>query len=95
LVLATPALLWIRWLAKKVWGSTPRSVDVARRLQSALLGSAAAYGGAALAIHVFEAVVRRQAAGLASPLWNLALFVVAMVVGAGAWFWALLDRRTA
>jgi serine/threonine-protein kinase len=95
LVLATPALLWIRWLAKKVWGSTPKSVDVARRLQSALLGAAAAYGMTALAIHVFEAVIRRNAGGLSSPLWNVVLFLAALFAGAAAWFWALLDRQRA
>jgi hypothetical protein len=95
LVVATPALLWIRWIAKKIWGSTPRSVNVARRLKSALLGSTAAYGSAALGIHVFEAVLRRQAASLASPVWNLLLFAVAMVGAAAAWFWGELARRRA
>jgi tRNA A-37 threonylcarbamoyl transferase component Bud32 len=84
--LATPGVLWVRWLARRVWASTPRSVQVARRLRRTLLGAAAGYGAAALGVHVFEAVVRRQAAAIASPLWTLVMFAVAVAVAASAWF---------
>jgi hypothetical protein len=92
LVLATPAVLWVRWLARRVWGSTPRSVEVAKRLRRALLGAAAGYGVAALGVHLFEAVVRRQAAAIAAPLWSLTLFTVAAAVASVAWVSSGLGR---
>jgi hypothetical protein len=86
--LATPTVLWIKHLARGVWGSTPRAIRYASRISLALFASIAAYGLGALCIHVFEAFYARAPRGAAGPEANLALFVVAAGVGAFAWVWA-------
>lgn len=92
LVLATPAVLWTRFLARKVWVSTPKAIDLAHRLRRAVLGAAAGYGMAALVVHVVSAVVRRTATAGISPLWHLFMFGSAIALGTALWFSTGLGR---
>jgi serine/threonine-protein kinase len=81
----TPAFLWMRHLASKVWRSTPRSISVAVRLRRTVLISTAVYGIAWLSIHLFQGVVQRRPLGVAWPGWEVAVFLLALCVGALVW----------
>jgi serine/threonine-protein kinase len=87
---ATPAVVWVRYLAREVWPSTPRAVEMGSRLRRTVLYSASAYGISALFVHLFEGVVQRNGAGLARPGWALMAFVVALTVGVATW---VMTRR--
>jgi serine/threonine-protein kinase len=94
LAVLTPSVLWVRYLRRDVWRSSPRAMSVADRLRRTLLLGAAAYGATALFVHVLEVVVRRDAAGIAWPGWNIVLFLIAASVSAASWFGpGLLQRR--
>ena len=81
----TPTVLWLRHVAREIWPSTPRAVQAATRLKRTVLFSASAYGLCAVAVVLFETVVKHQSADIARPLWWLAAFNVAMVVGTATW----------
>ena len=91
--LLTPCMLWVRHLRKTVWVSSPRAVAVSERTRQSLLLAAAAYGVTALFVHVLEVLIRRDAAGMAWPGWNIVLFLVSASVGAASWFGPGLLRR--
>ncbi|MEB2310429.1 MAG: serine/threonine-protein kinase [Sorangiineae bacterium] len=86
----TPATVWIRYLARRVWTSSVRSVEVARRLRRALAASVVTYGAAALGVRLVEALVQFKPLGASLGAWNIALAVAALAVGVGAW---LSERR--
>jgi serine/threonine-protein kinase len=82
----TPFVLWVRWLWKKVWGSTMRAVTVAVRLRTGTLIGLAAYGALALTVRlVFDAVLHAPRE-IASPMWGPLLVLGALVAGAGGAF---------
>jgi serine/threonine-protein kinase len=83
--LATPAVLWIRHLARGVWPSTPRAMEAQTRLRRTVLYSAAAAGMAALVAQVFEVVIERHGIGIARPGWALFVFGVALIAGIATW----------
>jgi serine/threonine-protein kinase len=81
----TPAIVWVRYLAREVWPSTPRAVEMGSRLRRTVLYSASAYGIGALFVHLFESVFQRSGAGVARPGWALLSFVVALTVAVATW----------
>lgn len=84
--LVTPAALWVRHLARDVWPSTPRSLELMARLRGTVLYSAAAYGIAALGVELVFAIIERRSALVASPLWALIAFGVAIATAVASWF---------
>jgi serine/threonine-protein kinase len=84
--LATPAVLWIRYLRREVWPSTPRSVSWMVRLRTTVLYSAAAYGIAALFVQLFEIAIERSAESVSHPGWTLFTFGVGLATGVATWF---------
>jgi hypothetical protein len=82
---ATPAVLWVRYVLREVWPSTPRAVEIGGRLRRTILYSASAYGIAWLFIGVFEGVAYRNGAGFARPGWALTSFIVALTVAVATW----------
>jgi serine/threonine-protein kinase len=91
--LLTPAVLWIRHLRRQVWRSSPRAIETAQRLRRTVLLAAAAYGASALLVHLLESVIRRDAAGIASPGWSVAMFAISASVAAASWFGPDLMRK--
>jgi Protein kinase domain len=83
--LATPTVLWIRYLAGKVWPSTPLALEAQRRLRRTVLYSAATAGIVALFVQLFELLFERQGNGLSRPGWSLLLVTAAVSVGASTW----------
>jgi serine/threonine protein kinase len=91
--LVTPLVLWIRHLARDVWPSTPRSLELMAQLRGTVLYSAAAYGIAALAVELVFAVIERRSALIARPIWALLTFVVAMATAVTSWLMLRSRRR--
>jgi hypothetical protein len=82
----TPAALWVRHLARDVWPSTPRSLELMARLRGTVLYSAASYGIVALGLELVFAVVERRSALVARPAWALLAFAVAIATAVTSWF---------
>jgi len=85
LATVTPALLWVRHVARRVWTNSVRSVQQARRLKTSLVASVAAYGLGALLVHVFEGVVQRSPMDHTTSAWSILLVVLALIAGAVPW----------
>ncbi len=81
----TPAILWVRHLARDVWPRTPRAVELGSRVRRTVLYSASAYGIGALFVQLFEGIFNRNAAGLARPSWSLLAFLCALTVAVASW----------
>jgi serine/threonine-protein kinase len=93
-VLAAPLILWLRWMTKSVWKSTPRAIDAATRARRALTLGAATYAIATIGIHLFELGVRQSPTGIAWPLWSLVALVLAGLIAICSWFLPkMLARR--
>jgi serine/threonine-protein kinase len=90
--LGTPAVLWVRHLAREVWPSTPRAIEAKQRLRRTVLFSAATAGIGALFVQLFEVVIRRHEEGLARPGWALLVIGAALSVGVATWV-AMTPRR--
>ncbi len=82
---ATPLVLWIRYVLREVWQSTPRAMDLGARLRVAVLYSASAYGLVALLVVLFESVLQRTGEELALPGWALLEASLALAVGGVTW----------
>jgi serine/threonine-protein kinase len=89
--LVTPFVLWVRHLARDVWPSTPKSLELMARLRGTVLYSAAAYGIAALGVELGFAIVERRAALVSGPVWALLTFTVAL--GTAVTSWLMLSAR--
>ncbi|HWA76248.1 MAG TPA: serine/threonine-protein kinase [Polyangiaceae bacterium] len=81
----TPVIVWIRYLTREVWPSTPRAVEMGGRLRGTVLYSASAYGIGALFVSLFEVLLQRNGAGVARPGWALMTFLVALTVAVASW----------
>ena len=83
--LGTPAVLWIRHLAREVWPSTPRAIEAQRRLRRTVLFSAATAGIIALAAQLIDGVLKQKGSAVAAPFWALSMIATALAVGAATW----------
>ena len=81
----TPVIVWIRYLTREVWPSTPRAVEMGGGLRGTVLYSASAYGIGALFVSLFEVLLQRNGAGVARPGWALMTFLVALTVAVASW----------
>jgi serine/threonine-protein kinase len=84
----TPLVLWVRWIWRKVWGSTMRAVTVAAMLRAGTLVGLAAYGVLALGLRLGFDVVLHAPREIASPMWAPLLVLGAMLTGTSAAFFA-------
>jgi serine/threonine-protein kinase len=87
-VLITPLVLWYRYVAFKVWASTPRAMDLAERLWVAVTSSAAVYGALAIGVRLYHGLYLGQPEGAAWAGYAIVLFLAAALVGAVTWFGA-------
>jgi serine/threonine-protein kinase len=91
--LVTPLVIWIRYLLREIWPSTPKSLVVMARLRTTVLYSAAAYGIAALFVQLLEAVIVRHASGIARPIWSILTFLVALATAVINWLLSAPKRK--
>ncbi len=91
--LVTPLVLWLRYLLRVVWPSTPRSLETMARLRGTVLYGAAAYGIAALFVQLLLVVIQRRALLTARPLWTLFTLVVGLAASGITWLLSSPRRR--
>ncbi|EYF04654.1 serine/threonine protein kinase [Chondromyces apiculatus DSM 436] len=91
--LITPTILGVRYVSRSVWDNSMKSVALAERLRAPVMVALCGYGFASLLVRSVEAVVLRRAAGIAWPVWDLLLFLVAVGGGVGAYYVTRDERR--
>jgi hypothetical protein len=79
-----PCILWTWFLAKHVWPSTPRVMDVLDRVRLVLGASLGVYAGLTLFIRILASTLHIDPSGIAWPGWGVLSFVLAAVVGGAA-----------
>jgi serine/threonine protein kinase len=91
--LVTPLVLWLRYLLRVVWPSTPRSLETMARLRATVLYGAAAYGIAALFVQVLLVLLQRHGSFVARPIWTLFAVGVGLATSAASWLLSSARRR--
>ncbi len=91
-LLATPTVLWVRWLLTSVWRNTPRVIEIGDRLKRALSYAVGAFGAEAVAGVLWQLAIERAAPGLAWPGWALLGCVGSLAAAAAGWFLPALGR---
>jgi hypothetical protein len=92
--LLTPAVLYVRYINKRVWASTPRAMAFASRVWQTVVASTASFGLAVLGIQLYEGVVSRRPDGVSWPGYAIFSFLFALLVGALVWLFSGSSRRT-
>jgi serine/threonine protein kinase len=80
-LLMAPAIIWTWFLAKHVWPSTPRVMDVLDRIRLVLGASLGVYAGLTLFIRIIGSTLHIDPSGIAWPGWGVLSFVLAAAVG--------------
>ncbi len=84
-LLLTPAVFWVRHLSKRVWPSTPRAVDAAAALRTALLASCVAYGLCLLGGHIFATLINPSLALEGWLGWPVIAYGAALLALVTSW----------
>jgi tRNA A-37 threonylcarbamoyl transferase component Bud32 len=85
-VFLAPSVLWLRFIVKNVWSSTPRAIETALRAKAALYVGAAVYAVGSLSVRLFEVALRRSPDGVAWPGWTLLVLTLTLGSVAISWF---------
>ncbi|HKU38862.1 MAG TPA: serine/threonine-protein kinase [Polyangiales bacterium] len=80
-LLVAPAIVWTWFLAKQVWSSTPRVMDVLDRVRHVLGASLGTYAGLTLLIRIVASTLHIDPSGIAWPGWGVLSFLIAAAVG--------------
>jgi serine/threonine-protein kinase len=83
-LLMAPAIIWTWFLAKHVWPSTPRVMDVLDRVRLVLGASLGVYAGLTLLIRILGSTLHLESSGVAWPGWGVLSFALAAAVGFSA-----------
>ena len=82
--LLTPLVLYMRWVAKQVWGSSVRAIAHSRKLRLATFTALSTYGGLALIVRFVEGVLRQSPHEIAWNGWGPVLLFGSLVAAFGA-----------
>jgi serine/threonine protein kinase len=77
---ATPIALYVIHLRKVIWPNSVRALQLATDLKRISVAALVAYGGLSIFGRIVHTVLWRSSRGLASGLWDIALFVVGVSV---------------
>jgi len=91
--LAAPIGLFFRHVSKVVWSNTLKAMDLATKVRRPVVVALCAYGFGALLVRLIESVLLRRAVGVAWPVWDVILLVIAGIAAIGGH--VLLDDRKA
>ncbi|HKP56509.1 MAG TPA: serine/threonine-protein kinase [Polyangiales bacterium] len=80
-LLVAPSIIWTWFLAKQVWSSTPRVMDVLDRIRHVLGASLGTYAGLTLVIRILASTLHIDPSGIAWPGWGVLSFLLAAAVG--------------
>ena len=82
--LATPIILFIRFMRKTVWENTVKAIELLGRLRRPVIVGLCAYGFGSMLVRLIESVLLRRAVGVAWPVWDVLLLVIALVASVTA-----------
>ncbi|MFW5877006.1 MAG: serine/threonine-protein kinase [Myxococcota bacterium] len=82
---ATPLVLWLRHLRLKVWSSSLKCVDMARRIGRIIGVTVATYGLAMLGLHTVETAWWNHPRSIYEPKWYVWMFIASIVAGFLVW----------
>jgi tRNA A-37 threonylcarbamoyl transferase component Bud32 len=80
-LLVAPSIIWTWFLAKHVWSSTPRVMEVLDRVRHVLGASLGVYAGLTLLIRIAASTLHIDPSGIAWPGWGVLSFILAAIVG--------------
>jgi len=80
-LLVMPTWLFGHYVSTRIWASTPRVVEMIRRMRRVLFAGLVTYAAGTLLIRVFIGVLASELSSLSSAGWGLLLVVVAAVAG--------------
>jgi serine/threonine protein kinase len=80
-LLMAPCIIWTWFMAKHVWSSTPRVMDVLDRVRHILGASLGTYAGLTLLIRILASTLHIDPSGIAWPGWGVLSFLLAAVAG--------------
>jgi hypothetical protein len=83
-LLIAPVVLWVRWLTRAAWTSTPRAIELAQRVTRALVTASATYAAATLGVRLFENL--RPTAGVGWAGWALLTTLLSCSGALASWF---------
>jgi serine/threonine-protein kinase len=86
--LVTPIVLFVRYVNKKIWASTPRAMAFASRLWQTVVASTATFGLVVLGIQLYEGVVSRRPDSASWPGYPIFAFLFSVLVGGLVWLLA-------
>ena len=89
---ATPLLIWIRHLARKVWPNTANSVAFAARARTSFAMGMGTYGLLMLALTITESMIIRQSPGTLQTMWGVPVVVASLGMILVTW-WMIARRR--
>ncbi|WP_169796582.1 serine/threonine-protein kinase [Chondromyces crocatus] len=91
--LISPTILAARHVLRSVWNNSMKSVTLAEKLRTPVMVALCGYGFASLLVRTIESVVLRRAAGVAWPVWDIIMLVIAIGGAVGAYLITRGDRR--
>ncbi|WP_170319501.1 serine/threonine-protein kinase [Polyangium spumosum] len=93
--LATPIILFIRHMRKTVWANTVKAIELLGRLRRPVVVGLCAYGFGSMLVRLIESVLLRRAVGVAWPVWDVLLLVIALVASVTAHVMLDGDKKVA
>jgi hypothetical protein len=90
---ATPAALYVMHLRRVIWPNSVKALQLATDLRRVTVSALVAYGALSIAGRVIHTVFWRSSRGLASGLWDIALFALSVAVALSTGGFASLLRN--
>jgi hypothetical protein len=79
---ATPVALYVLHVRKVIWPNSVRALQLANDLSRTASAALISYGALSIVARIAHTVLFRSSKGLASGLWDIALFVVSILAAA-------------
>jgi len=92
-VLLTPLALFGRHLWKNVRHNRMREIEMSERLRTPVVVALCGYGFATLLVRLLEVAVVRSAVSWGWPVWDLLLFVIAVIGATGAYLLVEAEKK--
>jgi tRNA A-37 threonylcarbamoyl transferase component Bud32 len=92
--LLVPALVGAWYVRRGAWNSIAEAFDLSQKLADPVLVSVGLYGCASMAVVFLETLILRRAIGVASPVWDVMLFLISLGAATGTVVLQRLEKRS-
>jgi tRNA A-37 threonylcarbamoyl transferase component Bud32 len=90
-----PMILAARYVNNVVWGNRVKAVALSAQLRRPVFAGLCAYGFGSMLMRLIETVLLQNAVRVASPVWDVLLFLMAIAAAVGAHRLFETERKTA